>query len=532
MGIKCNNCGGKMVYDIKSKMLKCNYCNEKISIEDFKQTTNKSEKLEDNSADAEDKQLNKESDNTKVEMSLYKCTECGAEILSYSETATVYCPYCNKQTFLQEESQTEQIDKIIPFKKDKKDMKKFYGNYIKKKKFVPKDFKDPQKVEEFRGIYIPHFMYTVEPPTEPINVKGTKNYTSGSYDYHEEYNIEAKIDKNIDDITFDASEAFDDTISSQIAPFKIGEVTEFNEGYIAGFYADKETVNPEKYNESVKDIANEMVIGAIEDSDSMVITPPKTRPEYKIKNIKKAFFPVWFMTYRNKDRVGYSVANGQTGKMTMDIPVDLKSFFTTVGILSVIFSAIFTFLFSTIFASFSASSISNVSSIFLIISSFILFFMGSNIYKKDNHIYKTGGKILASYKANTTTQKVVKWLVLIVFLLPFSSVFLFLFSILSSLMPLVTVVVSAVIYILLISKSFKLKNKKITSCLILGLILGIITGMLGIIAPSADELYYGMSILNILGIIANSFVCIKEFNELTTRPVPNFFKREGADNRE
>ena len=38
-------------------------------------------------------------------------------------------------------------------------------------------------------------------------------------------------------------------------------------------------------------------------------------------------FPVWFLSYRNKDRVAYATVNGQTGKVVADLPVDLRKYF-------------------------------------------------------------------------------------------------------------------------------------------------------------------------------------------------------------
>ena len=35
MSVKCQNCGGEMSYDIRSKNLKCEYCKEKIPIEEY-----------------------------------------------------------------------------------------------------------------------------------------------------------------------------------------------------------------------------------------------------------------------------------------------------------------------------------------------------------------------------------------------------------------------------------------------------------------------------------------------------------------
>ena len=59
------------------------------------------------------------------------------------------------------------------------------------------------------------------------------------------------------------------------------------------------------------------------------------KPKEKIKkqfrtNInvtRSAMFPVWFMSYRNKDRVAYATVNGQTGKVSADIPMSVPKYF-------------------------------------------------------------------------------------------------------------------------------------------------------------------------------------------------------------
>ena len=96
------------------------------------------------------------------------------------------------------------------------------------------------------------------------------------------------------------------------------------------------------------------------------------------------------MTYRNKDRVSYSIANGQTGKMIMDLPVDKKRFFMGTSILAIILSIVFIILFSTILHSMTATTISYISLITLFISSWMLCKETKTIYDKDNKTYDIG----------------------------------------------------------------------------------------------------------------------------------------------
>ena len=45
-----------------------------------------------------------------------------------------------------------------------------------------------------------------------------------------------------------------------------------------------------------------------------------------------------------------------------------------------------------------------------------------------------------------------------------------------------------------------------------------------------DAWYYGLAMGCLAGILINSLFAIGHYNELATRPVPNFFRREGANN--
>lgn len=47
---------------------------------------------------------------------------------------------------------------------------------------------------------------------------------------------------------------------------------------------------------------------------------------YKAEKIAYSLFPVWFLSYRKKDRVAYAVMNGQTGKIASDMPIAVHKY--------------------------------------------------------------------------------------------------------------------------------------------------------------------------------------------------------------
>ena len=74
------------------------------------------------------------------------------------------------------------------------------------------------------------------------------------------------------------------------------------------------------------------------------------------KEVDSTMFPVWFMSYRNKDRVAYITVNGQTGKLVADLPIDPKKY-----ILGSIFLAMPIFLFLVAFITLLPSWLTGIS---------------------------------------------------------------------------------------------------------------------------------------------------------------------------
>ena len=50
---------------------------------------------------------------------------------------------------------------IMPFKKDRDDLRKICAAKMKKAIFAPKEMRDPGAVDSFRGIYIPYWTYNI-----------------------------------------------------------------------------------------------------------------------------------------------------------------------------------------------------------------------------------------------------------------------------------------------------------------------------------------------------------------------------------
>ena len=147
--IKCPNCGGEMNYSPGDKVVKCEYCSSKFNPKELNIEAKEAKKTE------------KQIDST-TKATAYRCSQCGAELLTFDETAITFCSYCGSQAMLEGKmTEINNPDYIIPFKITKEQCIEAYKKKINKAVFAPRYMKDDIVVEKFRGIYMPYCVYKV-----------------------------------------------------------------------------------------------------------------------------------------------------------------------------------------------------------------------------------------------------------------------------------------------------------------------------------------------------------------------------------
>ena len=334
MAFKCRSCGGHVHFDIEKQKLKCDYCGQLMPVEQ------------------EDKQ---DKGSSLLNLNSFVCNSCGAEILTPEESMLGYCSYCGSESLLDSKLTEELMPKyIMPFSTTKARCMDEYRKHTEKVLFLPKELKDPQFIEKFRGTYIPYWMYKVNFP-EPVSFQATRRTQSGDEICETTFDVNATIDGEYEGIPYDASSCFDDTISDMLMPFDKKRLKEFRSGYLAGFYADRADVPGNKYEEDVSERASVSAYSELGRSfgKRKNYTTEDVSDKEKVKLLNPsisekftALFPVWFLTWRNRDRVAYAIVNGQSGKLSCDFPVDIKAFSISTLVTALVLFGIFSFLFS------------------------------------------------------------------------------------------------------------------------------------------------------------------------------------------
>ena len=338
---KCPCCGGGVQFDAGAQKLKCPYCETEFEINQLNQET--TDNVDSINWSAQDNQWSSgETDG----MNVYSCQSCGGEIIADSTTGASKCPYCDNPVVMKGQfSGALRPDLVIPFKLDKKAAKEALKKHLADKKFVPKAFLDNNRIEEVKGVYVPHWLFTCD-TIGNANFKATKErrWSDNNYNYKETsyYDVYRSGNIGFDNVPVDGSTKMPDDLMESVEPFDLSQAVDFNTAYLAGYLADKYDVTAEesmnRANErirtSVGDALAETVRG-YNSIDSRIVNMNITNGFYKY-----ALYPVWILnTSWNGEKFTFAM-NGQTGKFVGNLPTDKKAVVTASLLLGAGISAV------------------------------------------------------------------------------------------------------------------------------------------------------------------------------------------------
>lgn len=480
--IKCPNCSAELKYDVDAQQVTCEYCGSKFDPKKLETTVKSAGELEEYDS------------NNVIEGKSYTCSQCGAKLMTFDETAITFCSYCGSQAMIESKMmKTNMPDYIIPFKKNQDECIDAYKKKLSRALFAPSYMKSDVVVSKFRGIFMPYCVYTLSKNGNVEN-KGSKfTKRRGDYDYYDDYIIDAQVDAEYKGISYDLVSKFYDQFSHAI-PHDFNEAEKFNPNYLTGFYADTKDVTNNIYDGEVTNIARN-------DSNNYL----KKRKEFRkygcsfpvanldITERKIGMFPIYFLAIRDKknENVNYAVVNGQTGKVAMDLPIDFKKY-----IIGSLLLAIPLFLIFELGLFLLPKAVIIISIIFLIISLIVSNSQLNRVFEREHHIDDKGymkvlkdsmkEEIVGEDGENKNTNKQTK----------------------PNKMP------------------FKDKFSKYLYKQFIALIIGL---LILVINPFQDHIYYGGAIIALLLTIWTFYDLVKEHNMLVSNKLPQLEKRGGDE---
>ena len=325
---KCPHCGGAVEFNVGAQKLKCPYCDAEFDIAAMQQA-------EDFAANTVE-QINWNSQGSQWDagetdgMNVYACKSCGGEIVADQTTGATSCPYCGNQVVMKGQfSGALRPDLVIPFKLDKKAAKEALKKHFRGKKFVPKAFLAENKLDEVKGVYVPHWLFSCDAVVNATyQAEKYKHWSDSKNEYTETtaYNVYRSGSIGFDNVPVDGSTKMPDDLMESIEPFNLNEAVPFNTAYLAGYLADKYDVDVNQSMGRANERIQASALDAFEDTVEgyNAVTPMQAAMQVANGSYKYALYPVWILNVKWKGQNHTFAMNGQTGKFVGNIPTEEK----------------------------------------------------------------------------------------------------------------------------------------------------------------------------------------------------------------
>ena len=337
---RCPSCGGEQEWAPSVQKLKCPYCGSEFDLSVFDQKEDElSQEIKDDTYEkGEDAAESGHSqgdatDDSNIDphdLRVYKCQNCGAEIITDKTTMATSCAFCNSPVVLTEQLDTEFHPKwILPFRVDRKQVEKLYRDYVNSRPFTPREFTTSAQIEKIKGIYIPFWMYhmdlegRMQARGELVNTTSDRNYV---YTHHRVYQIEREGRMRIEGLPVDASSKTPNDAMDSIEPFDYSDLKPFRMSYMAGFLAERYDEDMDQCRDRAllraRNTMEQQLSATISGYSSLQVTGRNVslQPGHPLR-ADYAMLPVYLLFTRYQGKNYLFAVNGQTGKAVGDVPM-------------------------------------------------------------------------------------------------------------------------------------------------------------------------------------------------------------------
>ncbi len=339
---KCPNCAADIKFSAKEQKFHCEYCLSSFTQEEMK-TIAAAQEQQAASRPKEEIAVDTE---FAEQTSVYTCSSCGAQIMADDNTAATFCYYCHNPVILSGRVSGDfRPSYVLPFQLERDLAVQHFKDFVKKRWFLPKDFLSAAQQERITGLYVPFWVTDVDVNAEMDAIgKKIRSWTSGNYEYTEtrEYAVARKAKVVLRGLPADGASHIDDDLMEAIEPFDYKAVKPFAMQYLSGFFAEKYDMNMSKMFPRIQQRAVQASDQLVRGSMVNYTTVSVTRSDIRVMGTTWEYMllPVWFMTYKYKDKTYEFALNGQTGKFAGTPPLCMKRVLLFSGLLGLLVGAV------------------------------------------------------------------------------------------------------------------------------------------------------------------------------------------------
>lgn len=324
---QCPCCGAPLAYDGASGKLACAACGNSYEL-DAMQAMSAMQDAEDIRFDVKTETFDA---SDAQQMQAYICQGCGAALVTDETTTATECPYCGSPTVLPEKIKGGvKPEMVVPFVVTKEEAQQQFEEYFKGKKLLPNIFTTTRnRIAEMRRLYVPYWMFDCGAYGD-IVYDATRRHVSRMGEWEitdiDHYAVHRAGGMMFEHIPVDGSQKLDNMITESLEPYDMSAAVPFQPAVLAGAMADHADVDAQDCVDRVKERVSRSMEDALRSTvgaySSVSVRSRNLHTEDG--RATPVLLPVWLITTEKEDKTYTFAINGQTGKLTCDVPADSK----------------------------------------------------------------------------------------------------------------------------------------------------------------------------------------------------------------
>ena len=314
---KCASCGADMVYDPLTQGLSCPYCESKKAINPIP-------------AVRRDYQAERTQSVVDDSVQMYKCPNCGGEVVFSEYVLSTSCPFCSATNVVKLKNvKGLKPDGILPFLLTKEMAYEAGKNWIKNKFFALGSYKKNFKADNFNGVYVPSYLFSSVTLTKYRAQLGEYYYvTVGSgKDRRTErrirwFSVSGSLTRPFEDIIVEATRHLNQEEIHRINPYDAENLVGYQNEYVAGFSSERNDETLDEGFVTAKGIMDGIIRReALSRYSYDVVGSFQADTTYTVIKFHYALLPVWIFSCKHKEKIYRYIVNGRTGRSYGKYPI-------------------------------------------------------------------------------------------------------------------------------------------------------------------------------------------------------------------
>ena len=330
---KCPSCGAPLIYQGDTQALQCNSCGNSFSVETARQVSELDESQGGGGTNWNMRDVEftrQEAERTKT----YSCTSCGAQLVTEETTVATNCAFCGSPSIIPAQfTPGTRPEKVIPFIVKKEEAEKAFHSYFRGKRMLPNAFlKGKNQISQIMQLYVPYWLFNCTADAD-MTYNATRVSTRRSGQYMEtitqHYLILRSGTLDFNDLPIDANSRIDNDITETLEPYRTEAAVDFTPEVLSGAMANRADVSPDeckqRADERITNTTQSVMRDTVQGYSS--VSQRSSRLSIPEGNSTPVLFPMWQITTIKEGKPYTFAINGQTGKLTTNIPYSKGKFF-------------------------------------------------------------------------------------------------------------------------------------------------------------------------------------------------------------